>query len=309
MLLIAHDGSPGADAAARGAGALFAPRAAVVITVHTARAGFEASAAAGRIALSDATIAKAIDALDREDSERARATAEAGAQAASEAGLDATAETVAGSGSPWRAIREAAERHDAEAIVCGRRGLGAARRAVLGSTSSGVLHHADRPILVVPDPEGDLSGPVVAGYDGSDHARAAIARAAELLPGREWLVVHVWESELRHGLTGRMFGHAPIPEIREIAEEVDEHFAGQALELAEEGAVIAREHGVAAVRATAVERRGAPWRGLAEAADEAGAAAIVTGSRGRGEVASALLGSVSSGLVHDADVPVLVIPS
>ena len=35
---------------------------------------------------------------------------------------------------------------------------------------------------------------------------------------------------------------------------------------------------------------------------------IVTGARGLGGARSALLGSVSSGLIHNADLPVLVVP-
>jgi hypothetical protein len=45
-----------------------------------------------------------------------------------------------------------------------------------------------------------------------------------------------------------------------------------------------------------------------EAAERHGAAVIVAGSRGRGGVASVLLGSVSSGLAHNAQTPTLIIP-
>ncbi len=48
------------------------------------------------------------------------------------------------------------------------------------------------------------------------------------------------------------------------------------------------------------------WRAIAALADERGAAAIAVGSRGRGAMKAAVLGSVSSGLVHNARRPVLV---
>jgi nucleotide-binding universal stress UspA family protein len=52
---------------------------------------------------------------------------------------------------------------------------------------------------------------------------------------------------------------------------------------------------------------GSPARVLAEAAAEFAADLIVVGSRGRGPAASALLGSVSAGLVDHATCPVLVV--
>jgi nucleotide-binding universal stress UspA family protein len=57
----------------------------------------------------------------------------------------------------------------------------------------------------------------------------------------------------------------------------------------------------------AVESRSPAWRALTATADTRDAAVTVAGSQGHGRVASALLGSVSAGLVHHAELPVLVI--
>jgi nucleotide-binding universal stress UspA family protein len=56
-------------------------------------------------------------------------------------------------------------------------------------------------------------------------------------------------------------------------------------------------------RGQAVEAEGVAWRGLMSAASTAGAAVIVAGA---GDAVSGLLGSVSAGLVHNAETPVLV---
>jgi nucleotide-binding universal stress UspA family protein len=46
---------------------------------------------------------------------------------------------------------EYAAEADAAMIVTGTRGRSRAVAAVLGSTAEGILHHAHRPVLVVPD--------------------------------------------------------------------------------------------------------------------------------------------------------------
>ena len=69
-----------------------------------------------------------------------------------QAGLEAEPFAVEASGSVWNTIVEIADRQDAAAIVMGSRGLTGVRSMLLGSVSSGVLHHADRPTLVISQP-------------------------------------------------------------------------------------------------------------------------------------------------------------
>jgi nucleotide-binding universal stress UspA family protein len=59
-----------------------------------------------------------------------------------------TYETELLEGSPAKAVLELARSLDVDLIVVGSGGLGAVRAAVLGSVSSEIVHHADRPVLV-----------------------------------------------------------------------------------------------------------------------------------------------------------------
>jgi nucleotide-binding universal stress UspA family protein len=63
-------------------------------------------------------------------------------------GLDCTALQVQGA-TAETIVREA-ERLHADLVVLGSHGHGALRRALLGSVSEHVLHHAGRPLLIVP---------------------------------------------------------------------------------------------------------------------------------------------------------------
>lgn len=72
----------------------------------------------------------------------------------------------------------------------------------------------------------------------------------------------------------------------------------------EEAAALAAEHGVPA-RTEVVA--GNPADEIVAYADTVDADLIVVGSRGRGAVASTLLGSVSRGVMHEARRPVLVV--
>ncbi|PAA81589.1 hypothetical protein BOX15_Mlig014684g1 [Macrostomum lignano] len=52
-----------------------------------------------------------------------------------------------------QAIVQIADEEDVALIVMGSRGIGKLRRAFLGSVSDYVLHHAHRPVTIVPPPE------------------------------------------------------------------------------------------------------------------------------------------------------------
>ena len=158
-LLLAYDGSPGAAAAVRAAGSLFPGATALVANVQREPATLAQAAALARIAAPDDVITGGLAALDRGAEDEAKAIVAHGAAVASAAGLRAETAIVGASGAPWRGIRRLARERDAAIVVCGSRGLGPFSRAAIGSTSSGLLHHADRPVLVVPDPA-DIPGRV-----------------------------------------------------------------------------------------------------------------------------------------------------
>jgi nucleotide-binding universal stress UspA family protein len=85
-------------------------------------------------------------AMVREE-EAQKIAAEAAARA-EEAGIETR--TVVLRGFPVDEICVAAEKFDARFLVLGSHGWGALKRAIFGSVSTGVLHHAKCPVLVVP---------------------------------------------------------------------------------------------------------------------------------------------------------------
>ena len=303
-LLIAYDGSDGAASAIRAAGRLVPGAHALVVFVRAEEHVAE-HAALARLALPRGTALAAAASHERGLEAHARLIVERGREIAERAGLDADVE-VRAAASAWRALAHAARDGRADVIVCGTRGEGPFSRAVLGSTSSSLIHHADRPVLVIPPGGGELRGPTVIGYDESEGARAAIAVAARLFPSRPAIVVHAWSSAMQRSFTGESLAALPIPDGDEIARDIDDHLAAAARSIADEGARFATEHGLEA-RGMAVEGTPGPWRALAATARAEGAAVIVTGSRGRGAVRSTILGSTSSGLAHNAELPVLVV--
>jgi nucleotide-binding universal stress UspA family protein len=140
-------------------------------------------------------------------------------------------------------------------------------------------------------------GPVLFAYDGSELARLAIEQAAgQLVPGREALVLCVWQpGDVGFvPVDGRHLEALDASAVRQAAEET-----------AADGAAFAGKLGF---RTESVTVEAAPtWKGIAEVAEQRGASLIVLGTHDRHGVLGHLLGSVTSAVVSNCSVSVLVV--
>jgi nucleotide-binding universal stress UspA family protein len=127
-LLLCYDGSEDAKHAIEHAGRLLGDRDALVVTVWQPTPALGSSASAG--------------------ADLGERVARDGVRIAQQAGLHAKPVAVEATGPVWKTIVEIADRYDAATIVIGSRGLTGLRPLLLGSVSSAIVHHADRPTLV-----------------------------------------------------------------------------------------------------------------------------------------------------------------
>jgi nucleotide-binding universal stress UspA family protein len=133
---------------------------------------------------------------------------------------------------------------------------------------------------------------IIVGYDGSEHSDRALDRAIELLDeGGELVVVAAAEALARAG------GFAGTREV----DPADREEAQGALDKAQ---ARVQEKGISA---RTIEAHGDPADMLVQQGKEAGADLIVVGTRGLNAAQRALLGSVSTKVVHHAESDVLVV--
>ncbi len=147
-VLLCFDGSDDAAAAIAKAGELLAPRTAVLLTVWEPVAVWEPYDPATILTAPASKLFSQELGLDELANEVAREKADRGAGLAHKAGFEVRGRV--GEGKSWRTICDVAEELDAEPIVVGARGLSRVQSALLGSVSSAVVVHANRPVLVVP---------------------------------------------------------------------------------------------------------------------------------------------------------------
>jgi len=151
----------------------------------------------------------------------------------------------------------------------------------------------------------ESTGPALLAYDGSESSATAIAVAGRLLSGRRALVCHAWT-----GLTQPvMFGMlAKLPDaLGDAAAELDWEEMREAERTAAEGVRLARAAGFDAEPLLARRER-KTWRALLEAAEREQTSVIVVGAHGMSGIGRAVLGSVSTALIHQSRVAILVVP-
>ncbi len=146
-LLLCYDGSDESRRALGAAAALSGSANAVVLSVwQPLTARLTESGGFGVFALEEQSD------VDAQEREAAGQTAQEGVEHAEQIGMSATARVEEADSAVWQTIVAVADELDAALIVCGTRGRGSLRTALLGSTSHAVLQHSGRPVLISPEP-------------------------------------------------------------------------------------------------------------------------------------------------------------
>jgi nucleotide-binding universal stress UspA family protein len=288
-VLLAYDGSPGADQAVALAAAIAWPAGSLVRVISVTEppplltAGLVIGESAGR---SDALAAELVGHHEEQVSRVIRRLP--GAEGAVRHGRAATV------------LVDEAAAFRPDVMIVGSRGHGPIKSLLLGSVSAELVDHAPCPVLVARRPTITKILLATDGSAASMAAEAIVARwpiAAEL-PVRVLSVaeiVRAWHT-----------GLDPVTYDSVVTLEAEDAAAGTAAHdrIAEEATARLR---AADRQAVATIRRGDPAHEILDEAAESAADLVVVGSRGHTGLARVFLGSVARNVLHGSSASVLVV--
>lgn len=183
----------------------------------------------------------------------------------------------------------------ADMMVVGCRGEDAVSRALLGSVSSGLVHHAHCPVAIIHAEElPSERAPVVVGIDGSSTSELATAIAFDEASRRgvDLVALHAWSDMGPIEFASANWAPIEWRNIKVAEEEVlSERLSGWNDQYPD----------VTVHRVVVCDR---PGPRLLERAGEA--QLLVLGSHGRGGFPGMLLGSVCNAVVNSAQIPVII---
>ena len=182
---------------------------------------------------------------------------------------------------------------DASLVVLGARGHGVIHGLLLGSVSRHVSQHARCPVVVVREQADPRQDRILVGVDGSPGSQDALGFAIEHAARRNAPVMAVY------GWHERDYGASSMTTWTRSAEQI----AAAERMLEEVLNPWRSEHPGVQLSGEAIPVH--PARLLADGSEHAGL--VVVGSRGRGEFAGLLLGSVSQEVLQRARCPVAVV--
>ncbi len=182
---------------------------------------------------------------------------------------------------------------EASLLVVGTRGRGGFQRLLLGSTSTQCATHASRPIAVIPErAELTETQDIVVGVDGSPNSINALHWALDFAtPETRVEAMSVWDTSPLAAGADQFF----FPEATGLAEERFHHLVDD---------VEADHPGGKAITRTFVT--GMPRQTIAERSESTDL--VVVGARGHGAIGAAVIGSVSTWLLHHVPRAIVVVP-
>ena len=170
-----------------------------------------------------------------------------------------------------------AEAAHADLIVMGTQGRTGVARVLFGSVAEAVVRQSPVPVVAVHGGDANFEGPIAVAYDATPAADAALHEALRIARAFDVPLIVV------HATPDRAAGADPSEPLAQAA----------------------RRAADAGVTVKLVQLRGEAASAVIRAAHAEHARLIVTGTHGHAQIERMLIGSVASGLLERADVPVL----